>query len=55
MALASPTAIIGDLSGSSVDYDDVVSSEVHGIPLFIYDISNSLNFLDRIALPSLAL
>ncbi|KAI7287662.1 hypothetical protein KC345_g455 [Hortaea werneckii] len=28
LALASPTAIIGDLNGSPVDYDDVVSSEI---------------------------
>ncbi|RMY62887.1 hypothetical protein D0865_00195 [Hortaea werneckii] len=40
LALASPTAIIGDLSGSSVDYDDVVSSEIE-LPFQIWLYSQS--------------
>ncbi|KAI7289620.1 hypothetical protein KC352_g3638, partial [Hortaea werneckii] len=40
LALASPTAIIGDLSGSSVDYDDVVSSEIE-LPFQVWLYSQS--------------
>ncbi|KAI7153132.1 uracil-DNA glycosylase [Hortaea werneckii] len=40
LALASPTAIIGDLSGSPVDYDDVVSSEIE-LPFQIWLYSQS--------------
>ncbi|KAI7228811.1 hypothetical protein KC330_g7744 [Hortaea werneckii] len=40
LALASPTAIIGDLSGSSVDCDDVVSSEIE-LPFQIWLYSQS--------------
>ncbi|KAI7328119.1 hypothetical protein KC315_g6803 [Hortaea werneckii] len=40
LALASPTAIIGDLSGSSVDYDDVVSAEIE-LPFQIWLYSQS--------------
>ncbi|KAI7026467.1 uracil-DNA glycosylase [Hortaea werneckii] len=40
LALASPTAILGDLSGSPVDYDDVVSSEIE-LPFQIWLYSQS--------------
>ncbi|KAI7472904.1 uracil-DNA glycosylase [Hortaea werneckii] len=40
LALASPTAIIGDLSGSSVDDDDVVSSEIE-LPFQVWLYSQS--------------
>ncbi|RMY75462.1 hypothetical protein D0863_02567 [Hortaea werneckii] len=40
LALASPTAIIGELSGSSVDYDDVVSSEIE-LPFQVWLYSQS--------------
>ncbi|KAI7369175.1 uracil-DNA glycosylase [Hortaea werneckii] len=40
LALASPTAIIGDLSGSFVDYDDVVSSEIE-LPFQVWLYSQS--------------
>ncbi|KAI6828578.1 uracil-DNA glycosylase [Hortaea werneckii] len=40
LALTSPTAIVGDLSGSFVDYDDVVSSEIE-LPFQIWLYSQS--------------
>ncbi|KAI6857652.1 uracil-DNA glycosylase [Hortaea werneckii] len=40
LALASPTAIIGDLNGSPVDYDDVVSSEIE-LPFQVWLYSQS--------------